>query len=281
MPTVDALDLPVHPSHPPFDQLAHHARFLAAADADLEALSAALAARWPDAAPPRFVRQDPVLLGDGLHFEYRIRLQGEIATRPQCWHDLYSALMWIDYPRLKWALNGVQVAELPRQGRGNRTRWQQALTHVDEAGILLAAEDPELVSALHRHDWHVLFVERRADWGRTIVAHVFGHALYELARQPFPTLAGKALCVLVPSGFVGRSAEERRAWLDRTVADAVASGRLGRDPARMPSLPLAGIPGFDPRADDPAWIEAAPCFRPLPAGRAYEPPLSIADSGPV
>lgn len=266
---------------PPFDQLAHHPPELCTPQASLDELSAALARRWPHGGlAPRFVRQDPRLLRDGLHFEQRIRLDGRIATRPGSWHDLYSALMWIDYPRLKWALNGIQVAELPIQGRGNRTRWQQALTHVDEAGILLAAEDPEAITALHRHDWRELFVRRRGDWGRRIVAHVFGHALYELARRPFPTLAGKALCVVVPPGFVGRPFEERRASLDRQVADAIASGRLGRDPARMPSLPLAGIPGFDPRADDPDWIETAPCFRPLPAGRGYEPPLVLSSSGP-
>ncbi|WP_266160722.1 DUF3025 domain-containing protein, partial [Dyella silvatica] len=87
----------------------------------------------PSGSRERFVAQTPALLADGLHYEQRIALRGEIATREANWHDLFNALIWLRYPELKRALNARQVAEIARMGPKLRSRPQYAQTHFDEA----------------------------------------------------------------------------------------------------------------------------------------------------
>lgn len=258
-------------ARPPFDQLAERADLLGGGDfPSLDALNLAIAAT-AGCEGLRCVEQNQFLFRDGLHFEQRIHDHGAIATRSRTWHDLFSVLMWLRYPQLKRALNRLQVADLPIQGRGNRTRRQQSLAHVDEAGLLVASEDPSLFARLDAHDWHGLFIDRRADWHRRIVVHVFGHALFELSRDPIPTMAGKVLWFQVPDGFCAQPFSERAALLDRAAADAVSSGALGWDPAGMVSLPLSGIPGWREGNDDPAFVATADCFRGRDPGRLYAP----------
>jgi hypothetical protein len=277
----DIADLwaPLDFARPPFDQLVAHAGLLAGEDFPaLDALDSALAAT-PFCEGLRCVGQNQFLFRDGQHFEQRIHDHGAIATRPRRWHDLFSVLMWLRYPRLKRSLNRLQVADLPLQGRGNRTRRQQSLTHIDEAGLLVGSEDPALLERLDAHDWPGLFLDRRADWHRRIVVHVFGHALFELARDPHLTMAGKVLWFHVPEGFCARSFDERAATLDRAAAEAVSSGRLGWDPASMVSLPLSGIPGWRDGNEDPEFVATAECFRGRDPARVYAAPSRLEDLG--
>jgi hypothetical protein len=264
-------------ARPPYDQLAGLGALFTQGRwptlAELDALVAGLV--HPDSGRPiRFVADDQHLKRDGLGFSARIATTGAVATRPGSWHDLYSALMWARYPRLKLALNRLEVADLAVQGRGNRTRRQQAIAHVDEAGLLVASDDPALLEAIDAHDWQRLFWERRADFGHRIVVHVFGHALLELGHAPHVTLAGKTLRFLVPQGFCTRPFAERAAALDAAAAGAVLAGRLAADPSSMPSLPLAGIPGWFGHEPDAGFIASAECFRPRPPGRCYDAPVA-------
>lgn len=262
----------------PYDQLAAHAGLLGRGQwpshAELDALVAGRV-HPVSGQPLRFTLDDQTLKRDGLGFAERIATTGTIATRSASWHDLYSALIWGGYPMLKLALNQLEVADLGLQGRGNRTRRQQAIAHVDEAGLLVASEDPSLLEAIDAHDWQRLFWTHRADFGRKIVVHVFGHALFELGRAPHKTLAGKALCFHVPAGFCAWSFAERAERLDAAAADAVLAGLLAADPASMPSLPLAGIPGWFGRQPDAEFIASAECFRPRPPGRNYNVPVVV------
>ncbi len=268
-PAADAW-APLALDRPPFDQLLGFSDLLAGDDfPSLDALNEGLAAR-PECAGFRCVEQNQTLFRDGLHFEQRIRDHGAIATRARNWHDLFSVLMWLRYPKLKRALNRLQVEDLPVQGRGNRTRRQQSLTHIDEAGLLVASEDAALLDRLDAHDWEGLFLGHRADWHARIVVHVFGHALFELSRDPYPTMAGKVLWFAAPEGFCRLPFDRRADFLDAAAADAVARGALGWDPAGMVSLPLSGIPGWREGNDDAHFIATAECFRGREPGRRYD-----------
>lgn len=261
-------------TRPPFDQLAHHADLLGGGDwPSLDALNQRLRGlvHPVSGAALAFIHQDQALFRDGLHYERRIHDHGRIATRAASWHDLFGALAWIDWPRTKLALNRLQVADLAVQGRGNRTRRQQSLTHVDEAGLMVAASDPSLLAAIQAHDWFTLFLARRAAWGREIVVHVFGHALHELARTPHLTLAGKALLFHVDAALLAAPRAAQVAALDAAAADAIGAGRLAADPRDQPSLPLSGIPGWRAGNDDAGFIANGECFRPAPPGRVYAP----------
>ena len=167
---------------------------------------------WPDVAAlnrlahdatldtmPQFIAQTSALLCDGLHYEQRIAERGLIATRERNWHDLLNALIWLRFPALKAALNARQVAEIAQVGAKRRSRAQCALTHFDEAGVVVLLRDPALLTLWDAHDWHGLFWRERTAWldGRVEVI-VFGHALLEHALQAEQLLVGKALAVVAP-----------------------------------------------------------------------------------
>ncbi len=213
---------------------------------------------------PRFVEQTPALLRDGLHYEQRIAERGEVATRAQNWHDLINALIWLRYPALKSALNARQVGEISKVGTKARSRAQCALTHFDEAGVIVVTRDASLLALWDAHDWHALFWREREAWrdGRIDVV-VFGHALLEHALRPHQLLVGKALVV---------SAND--AAVDGAVA-AIAAGDLLNDPQELRPLPLSGIPGWHVDNERESFYREAPCFRARRADRRYPPPLRV------
>lgn len=217
----------------------------------------------------RFVVQTRELMADGLHYEQRIAVRGVIATREHNWHDLFNALIWLRFPDLKRALNARQAAEIDHVGPRQRSRAQYALTHFDEAGVVVGLRDPALLALWDAHDWHGLFWRERAAWrdGRIEVV-VFGHALLEHALNPERLLVGKALAVALPQGMP----------MDASVhacASAIGDGRLLRDPLELRPLPLSGIPGWDPDGDAENFHLQAPCYQPLRAGRVYPAPFAM------
>ncbi|HVX56240.1 MAG TPA: DUF3025 domain-containing protein [Candidatus Saccharimonadales bacterium] len=246
---------------------------------------------WPDIAtlnatrplgmPEHFAPQTRELLADNLHYEQRIAERGDIATREHNWHDLFNALAWLRHPTLKRALNARQVAEIAHMGPKQRSRAQCALTHFDEAGVVVTLRDPALLPLWDTHDWHGLFWRERTAWldGRIHVA-VFGHALLEHALTPGQFLVGKALVVTPPSSQrkLGSSASESTAQGTESIdtcAQAIRKGHALRDPLELRPLPLAGIPGWHPDNGQEAFHREAPCFRPVRAGRCYPAPWTL------
>jgi len=220
------------------------------------------------ASVPRFIAQTPALLADGLHYEQRIAQHGVIATRERNWHDLLNALVWLRFPALKAALNSRQIADIARIGTRQRTRAQCALTHFDEAGIVVIVRDEALLTRWDAHDWHGLFWRERDAWcdGRIAVS-VFGHALLEHALNPQQLLVGKALAVL-------QSPKDENTAV-AAVARAIDAGELLCDPQELRPLPLSGIPGWHEANASEAFYRMAPCFCPLRAGRSYPAPLVL------
>lgn len=261
---------PIVFTRPPLSHWSEYAHLTEAPEwPRVEALNAV--ADLPGAATgkkPRFVAQTPALLGDGLHYEQRIAERGEIATREGNWHDLLNALVWLRYPALKAGLNARQVAEIAIAGPKRRTRAQCALTHFDEAGIVVMLRDPELLALWDAHDWHGLFWREREAWGDgRISVDVFGHALLEHALKPGQLLVGKALVMRVP-----QSHEVENVAIAE-LADAIRTARLLNDPQELRPLPLSGIPGWHADSGGEHFYREAPCFCPLRTGRRYPNPL--------
>ena len=220
---------------------------------------------------PHFVPQTPALLADGLHYEQRIAERGEIATRAGNWHDLLNALVWLRYPALKSALNLRQVAEIAVAGPKRRTRAQCALTHFDEAGVVVIVRDISLLALWDAHDWHGLFWREREAWNEgRIAAHVFGHALLEHALRPAQLLVGKALVVVAhESGTTSADEDFVATRAFGACATGIRLGELLNDPQELRPLPLSGIPGWHPENSAEHFYLEAPCFRALRAGRQY------------
>lgn len=221
---------------------------------------------YPPALGLQAVAQTPELLADGLHYETRIAERCQLATREANWHDLLNALVWRRHPAIKWAMNRRQVADVAAVGPRQRTRGQCALTHFDEAGVLLVLRDPARLDAWDRHDWPGLFLGLAA---ADFAVAVIGHALLEHALDPARLLVGKALAVVAdtPAEAMPRALA--------TAAEAIAQGHLLADPAELRPLPLMGLPGWHAQAGQADFLAAAPCFQPLRAGRRYPAPLAL------
>lgn len=233
-------------------------------------LDLATAAPWPSieelnarmpASGPRFVMQDAALLADGLHYEARLA-RGCIATRPENWHDLFNAMVWMRHPGLKRALNQQQCRHIARMGARERSPAQQALTQFDENGVIVQVRGTALLDLWDRHDWTGLFHSNAARWrsGDIAVVAVVGHALMEQMLVPGRLLVGK--CVVVPGGSLDPVAR---------VAASISDGAILATPAALRPLPLAGIPGWHAGQSE-AFYAQTDYFRPLREGRVYPPP---------
>lgn len=242
-----------------------------------------LLASWGDGHGLRFVAQTPELLADGLHFEERIARLGLIASRANDTHDAFNALMWLKHEALKRAMNSRQVADIARVGPKQRTRGQCALTHFDEAGVIVWLSDVEIANAWDAHDWRALFAAHRDAWGTRIAVTVIGHALFDFALHRRELPVAKALAVQVHRDEI---AERSRGALitswpeaEASIARAIEAGRWLADPQELRPLPLAGIPDWHEGAPSDAFFENAPCFRPLRPGRRYPAPrlLTVCD----
>lgn len=226
-----------------------------------------LNAQRPQGMAERFVAQTLSLLADGLHYEERIATRGDIATREQNWHDLFNALIWLRYGGLKRVLNAQQMTEIAHMGTRTRSRAQYAMTHFDEAGVVVVLRDPALLDLWDAHDWHGLFWHQRDAWldGRAHV-ELFGHALLEHALTPGKLLVGKAVA-FVGQGSVGDALV--------ACAEGIAAGRLLRDPLDLRPLPLSGLPGWHPDSGEEAFHRSAACYQPRRAGRSYPLPARL------
>lgn len=254
---------PARFAHPIFDGYRRHADLLVGDDwSTLDVLNRRMAGTDDRI---RFVEQDAALLGDGEHYECRIARSGHVATRASNWHDLLNALVWIEHASLKRALNARQVSDIERIGRRERTRGQYALTHFDEAGVIVHLRDAAMLAAWDRHDWGGVFIDHADDW-RTGSITVFGHALLEHALLPDMWFVGKALVVV---------SDHEPAHDIACVADAIRRGALLTDPLELRPLPLSGIPGWHPRTADPDFYRDAPCFQPIRGDRYYPPPVRL------
>lgn len=196
---------------------------------------------------------------DGLGYEARIAARGEVETRPDNWHDWFNGLVWLTFPQAKAALSARHAAELERQPEG-RGAVRDAMTHFDECGAVVVAEDPSLLDLLAGFQWKTLFVDRRAEVAAGLRVFIFGHATYEALLQPFRGLTAKCVLTPVARGWLAKPLAEQLEDLDRSLAADLAAGRHG-DPRALQPLPLLGLPGVVPENEDPAYYDDIWQFR--------------------
>ncbi len=206
--------------------------------------------------PLVFVKQSAELLNDGMHYEQRIFQRGLIATRENNWHDLFNAMMWLKYPKIKSGLNARQWSDIEGHGLKTRTPAQCAMTLFDEAGAIVTMPD-EMLECWKQHDWHGLFISHADDWhqGRARVA-VFGHALLDHALVTETLLVAK--CIVL------EDKSDLPASFERMASDIYAGNSL-RGNSELRTLPLCGIPGWHSAIDSSEFVKSAACFSPLSA----------------
>ena len=220
----------------------------------------ALAAKHPvataDGHPVRFVPPQD----DGLGYEARIAARGEIETREDNWHDWFNGLVWLTFPKAKAALSARHAAELAAAGEP-RGAVRDAMTHFDECGAVVVAEDGSLLDLLAGFRWKELFVERRAEAIAGLRVFIFGHATYESLLAPFRGLTAKCVLTPVAAGWLQKPLTGQLAEIDGWLAADLAAGQHG-DPRGLQPLPLLGVPGVVPESDDPAYYDDTWQFRP-------------------
>lgn len=197
---------------------------------------------------------------DASGYEARIAASGCVATRDHNWHDLFNALTWLNYPRIKAAMNARHCDEIARRPGGARGPVRDALTQFDEDGLVLVSDDMALIDALCGHRWREALFDRRASASRATL-HVIGHALMEKAMSPHVGLCAKVLHLHADDLPAGHEVFD--AWLAARIVD----GRWPSGPRDLCPLPVLGLPGMTRDNTDAAYFDDTRQFRPLPAAR--------------
>ena len=191
----------------------------------------------------------------GVAYEKHIFETGEVSTRKDSWHDLFNALVWCRFPFLKSAMNAVHYRHLDEEKGGRRGSRRDALTLLDESGVIVFSRDQGLLSALGDRDWQAAFVQRREAWNVSGVM-VCGHAILEKFLAPYKSMTAHALLVPLQEAMCV-------ADFDGMLADGVSDGSLLATTADLSPLPLMGIPGWWPGGDqDKGFYSDRSVFRP-------------------
>lgn len=196
---------------------------------------------------------------DGLGYEERIWRCGAVETRPDNWHDFFNALIWLAFPSAKAALNARHIREL-QPAAADRGKARDAMTHFDECGLVVVADDPSLLELLRGFRWKELFWERRRELAAHLRFFVFGHGTCEQLLAPFRGLTAKAVLHEVSSDWLAQPLVGQLADLDHRLAAVIAAGGLA-SPRELQPVPLLGIPGVTPANEDGAYYDDAWQFR--------------------
>jgi hypothetical protein len=216
-------------------------------------------------APIRFVPPAAPSREFSAQYEVRIFQTGEVQTRPDNWHDLFNALVWLAFPRTKAVLNRHHCEEI-RARRGERLRGtaRDVLTLFDEGGIVVAAAGAELPALLRDFRWKELFWRRRTEVLRSMRFYVFGHAIYEKALEPYKGVTAKALIVDASPKLLDAPIGQQISELDARAADYFSGAQALASTRNLPPLPILGIPGWDPGNACEGYYDDPSQFRPRP-----------------
>lgn len=236
--------------------------------ADLEALATGI--RTSSGQALRFVPPPERPSPERRHYELRVAEHGEVETRPGNWHDLFNALQWIAWPRAKAALNAQHAAVLEAGGEAElrqRSPRRDALTLLDEGGLVVASTSPEAFRRIEGFRWKELFWHERRELQETTRFLAFGHALSEKGLAPYVGMVAKTLFVPVDADFLRSDAAAQRTHCDAFLARLFSDAARIAKPKDLAPLPVLGIPGWHPGTgtesfyDDPSHFRAS---RPRP-----------------
>jgi len=213
-------------------------------------------------APIRFV--PPTSAGEpSAQYETRIFETGEVQTRPDNWHDLFNALVWLAFPKTKAILNRHHHEQIvARRGERQRGTARDVLTLFDEGGVVVGAADGKLSALLRDFRWKDLFWTNRAEVLRSMRFHVFGHAIYEKAIEPYKGVTAKALIVEVASELAHAPTERQLAELDAGAARYFSRSSSLATTRSLSPLPILGVPGWDPANEREDYYDDVSQFRP-------------------
>lgn len=209
--------------------------------------------------PIRFVPPD----SDPVAYERRVYERGDVVTRPDNWHDLFNALVWLRFPRAKATLNSVHMREMSsRSGASARGGRRDAATQFDESGLVVLSAVPELSDLLESRRWVDLFSKHRADVIGSMRFLVFGHGLYDALRAPFYGLCGRAALIDVDQGLIEAPTGVHLMLADQVLAERFLRRDVYPRAKCFAPVPVLGIPGVTADSEVRAYYEDEGQFRP-------------------
>ncbi|HBZ18474.1 MAG TPA: hypothetical protein DEO41_03660 [Betaproteobacteria bacterium] len=176
-------------------------------------------------------------------FEQRTFLTGEVQVRPQNWHDLLNALVWLLFPRSKAALNARHFAVLQNDAARGRSPQGDALTIFDEDGVIVVSRNPGLTRLLRDFKWVEIFYESRGEVMQDMSFSIFGHALLEKSMNPYVGMTGKALILEHPVGEIVACSVLSTAFIDAELSQMIPNRELFSSGRNFSPLPMLGLPG--------------------------------------
>ena len=208
-----------------------------------------------------FFPQDESFDFAGRAYETVIYQTGQVPTRINSWHDTFGALIWCLFPKTKALLNSLHQQDIEAFGQKERTKVRNAITLLDECGVILPFSNDAFVELLRDHQWQQALFERRDEWGKSIEAFNFGHANYEMLTQAYIGLTGKALFVEVDEGFFTLSLKEQYRILDELLFINISENHWLKDNKYLSPLPLLGVPGWWPENEQVNFYHNKQYFR--------------------
>jgi hypothetical protein len=195
------------------------------------------------------------------HYESRIYLAGELQTRLENWHDYFNAMCWLQFPKIKSALNVLHFENSKiRKVGSNRSPLENAITLFDECGAVIVADDDSLLEMIREHDWKELFWSNKALFGKHIQCYVFGHAMHEKSLMPYIGMAAHSVMLNQGSDFFQKKYVEQLKDIDRIVADLWINKKIEK-PKDMQPFPLLGVPGWWHEKQDEVFYSNDEYFR--------------------
>ena len=176
-------------------------------------------------------------------FEQRAFLSGEVQVRPENWHDLLNALIWLLFPKSKAVLNARHYNVLETDQSLGRSPEGDALTLFDEEGVIVLSRNVELTRLLTDFRWVELFHKRRYEVLSDMSFYVFGHALLEKTINPYVGMTGKALIINQPYDAFDSSSSGSKIDVDNVLLGLVSDQRLFKSGREFSPLPMLGLPG--------------------------------------
>ena len=187
----------------------------------------------------------------GVEYERHIYQTGQVSTREESRHDLFNALVWARFPKLKAAINAVHFRQTDNRPGTGRGPVRDALTLLDESGAIVVSTRAGVLDRVARHDWGEVFAETGASSGKDWMPDqlnvlVCGHALLEKFLSPYKSITAKVLLVQLDESGAELDREGLIRGLDQALARLILDGSALRSPADLSPLPLMGVRGWWP-----------------------------------
>jgi hypothetical protein len=229
-----------------------------------------------------FVPQEYGKLEFEAQYEPRCYLKGEVPTRSENWHDLLNALVWLTFPKAKAAINGRHYAALTQaalpEGSSERGAERDAITLLDESGVIVPYADSGLAELLRGFQWKELFWHMREQLAANMGFYIFGHGLYEKALKPYIGMTGQGLLLPVEKAFFTWPEEQRLSKLDELLAAYLSDKEKACCTRELSPVPLLGIPGWSAENEAPEYYDNTDYFRSGRQSDAQRKPLNTAPS---